>query len=119
VKTASLFSPIAAWGLFLGLLTAVMAVFTVTDPEPPWLLGGAAGVVLITAGVVAGLGVGRPALGAATVRDSSLATAWLGLSLALLALSAALGFWLTLIALGMSGVGLGALAREIRGEAGS
>jgi hypothetical protein len=42
--------------------------------------------------------------------------AWLGVSVALLALSVVLGFWLTLIAAGMCGAGIGGIVRERRAE---
>jgi len=104
----------ALWGSFLALLTLLGLIAFDVDVETPALLGGAA-IVAVVAGCA--LVLIRPA--AVTVEvapEISPPTAWLGLSVALLALSAVLGFWLTLIAAGMCGAGIGGIIRERRAE---
>jgi hypothetical protein len=104
------------WGIFLALLTALGLIAFDVDVETPALLGGAALRMLIAG---AALVLGRPPLVAVEVApEVSPPTAWLAISLALLAVSAVLGFWLTLIAAGMCGAGIGGIIRERRAERG-
>lgn len=102
------------WGCFLAvLITGGVLAFDV-DVETPALLGGAA-VLMLAGGFT--LVIARPGPVEVDVApESSPPTAWLGVSLALLGLSAVLGLWLTLIAAGMCGAGIGGIARERRAE---
>jgi hypothetical protein len=104
----------ALWGSFLALLTLLGLIAFDVDVETPALLGGAA-IVAVVAGCA--LVLMRPATVAVEVApEISPPTAWLGVSVAMLALSAVLGFWLTLIAAGMCGAGIGGIIRERRAE---
>jgi hypothetical protein len=104
----------ALWGSFLALLTLLGLIAFDVDVETPALLGGAA-IVAVVAGCA--LVLMRPATIAVEVApEISPPTAWLGVSVAMLALSAVLGFWLTLIAAGMCGAGIGGIIRERRAE---
>jgi len=104
----------ALWGSFLVLLTLLGLIAFDVDVETPALLGGAA-IVAVVAGCA--LVLMRPATVAVEVTpEISPPTAWLGVSVAMLALSAVLGFWLTLIAAGMCGAGVGGIIRERRAE---
>jgi hypothetical protein len=110
------YPPVAVWGVFLAVLTAVGVVFFGTSASTPALLGGAAAFVLVLA---LGLAVSRRSSqieGGGTDPDASPATVWLALSLALAAVGAALGPWLVFIGGGMSVVGVGAVARELRAQ---
>lgn len=110
--------PVLLWALLLATLGAVaVAVFPVSDPETPALFGGAALLLALLAGYIATRRHGPPDAGDRTARvvpDSSVATVWVAISLALLALGTELGLWLVLIAAGMLLVGVGALLRESR-----
>jgi hypothetical protein len=102
------------WGFFLAILIGGGAIAFELDVETPALLGGAAAFMLLT-----GLAVAIAAPAPAAVEPApgpSPPTAWLGVSLALLALSAVFGPWLTWIAAGMCGAGVGGVVREIRAE---
>jgi hypothetical protein len=104
------------WGIFLALLTALGLIAFDVDVETPALLGGAA-LLMLVAG--AALALARPPLVAGEIApEISPPTAWLAISVALLAASAVLGFWLTLIAAGMCGAGIGGIIRERRAERG-
>jgi hypothetical protein len=108
--------PIAAWGVFLALLTAIGLIFFGTSVETPALLGGGAAFVLVLALLLA---LSRRSLqvdGGGADPDASPATVWLALSLALTALGAALGPWLVFIGAGMTAVGVAATARELRAQ---
>ena len=110
------YPPVAVWGAFLAVLTVVGVVFFGTSASTPTLLGGTAAFVLVLA---LGLAVSRRSLqaeGGGADPDASPATVWLALSLALAAVGAALGPWLVLIGGGMSVVGVGAVARELRAQ---
>jgi hypothetical protein len=105
------------WGLWLGALTAVQAVFA------PKLIQ--FGIPLVASGscVLAGLLVWaldarpgsaeRPRL----VTESSVATSTLVVGLTLGLLGAGFGLWLILIGAGFAALGLGGLVREQRGRA--
>jgi hypothetical protein len=108
--------PLAAWGVFLAVLTAVGLIFFATGASTPALLGGAAAFVLVLA---LGLAMTRRSVqvdGGGADPDGSPATVWLALSLALAAMGAALGPWLALIGGGMSVIGVVAVIRELRAQ---
>lgn len=109
---------IAGWGVFMGLIALVGVVFfDLNGPETPALLGGTAVFMLVLALGLRILGLGRSAPdGERPSPDLSPATAWLGVSLVLLAVGAELGLWLVLIACGMVAVGAGGLIRELRAQ---
>jgi hypothetical protein len=108
--------PLAAWGIFLAVLTAVGLIFFGTDASTPALLGGAAAFAIVLA---LGLAVTRRSVqvdGGGTDPEGSPATVWLALSLALAAMGAALGPWLAFIGGGMSAIGVVAVTRELRAQ---
>jgi hypothetical protein len=106
-----------AWGVWLGVLTSVQAVF-----EPKLIQIGIP-VLATAACIVAGLALWvfelyrgpeeRPRL----IADSSLATATLVLGVALALLGAGFGLWLILIGAGIGALGLGGIVREQRARA--
>lgn len=109
-------TPLALWGVFLAVLTAVGLIFFGTSASTPALLGGAAAFVIVLA---LGLAVTRRSLqvdGGGADPNVSPATVWLALSLSLTALGAALGPWLVLIGGGMSVVGIVGVIRELRAQ---
>lgn len=116
------FAPTLLYGGALLILIVVgVSVFDVLDPETPALQGGAALLLLLLAGYLALRDRGEPAAGDHTARvipDSSMATAWVAISLATMALGAELGPWLVLIAGGMLLIGIGGLVRESRASRG-
>jgi hypothetical protein len=106
---------VAFWGLLLALLALAGPLGFDVTIWTPLSLGLAAGFCLLGGIALALLRAdASPAL--ANRPETSPPAAWLGISVALLALSAALGFWLTLIAAGMVGIGVGGLIRELRAE---
>jgi hypothetical protein len=106
---------VAFWGLLLALITIAGPLgFSVSVWTP--LALGAAAVACLVGGFALALSRADASAGLENRPETSPPTAWLGVSLALLALSAALGFWLTLIAAGMCGLAIGGLARELRAE---
>lgn len=110
------YPPLAFWGVLLGVLTAVGLIFFGTSVPAPALLGGAAAFVLVLA---LGLAVSRRSVqveGGGADPDTSPATVWLALSLALTAMGAALGPWLALIGGGMAIVGIAGVVRELRAQ---
>lgn len=111
------YPPIAAWGAFLAVLTAVGVIFFGTDASTPALLGGSAAFILVLALLLA---ISRRSLqveGGGADPDASPATVWLALSLVLAALGAALGPWLVLIGAGMTVIGVAGVVRELRAQA--
>lgn len=112
------FAPTLLYGAALLILIVVgVSVFDVLDPETPSLQGGAAVLLLMLAGYLALRDRGAPDAGDRTARvipDSSMATAWVAVSIATMALGAELGFWLVLIAAGMLLIGIAGLVRESR-----
>lgn len=112
------FAPTLLYGATLLLLIAVAAaVFDLLDPATPALQGGAALVLLLLAGFLALRDRGAPDAGDRTARvihDSSMATAWVAVSLATMALGTELGFWLVLVGAGMLIAGIGGVIRESR-----
>jgi hypothetical protein len=110
------YPPLAIWGAFLAVLTAVGLIFFGTSESTPALLGGAAAFILVLA---LGLAVTRRSVqveGGGADPDGSPATVWLALSLALAALGAALGPWLAFIGGGMAVVGVVGVVRELRAQ---
>jgi hypothetical protein len=108
--------PLAFWGVLLAVLTAVGVIFFGTSVSTPALLGGAAAFAIVSA---LGLAVTRRSLqveGGGTDPEGSPATVWLALSLALMALGAALGPWLVFIGGGMTVIGIGGVTRELRAQ---
>jgi hypothetical protein len=110
------YPPLAIWGVFLAVLTAVGVIFFGTNESTPALLGGAAAFAIVLA---LGLAITRRSLqteGGGADPDGSPATVWLALSLALGALGAALGPWLAFIGGGMAIVGAAGVVRELRAQ---
>ncbi len=109
---------IVSWGLGMALIGTVGAIFFgFEDVEPPALFAGVA-LLMVGLGLVLGwLGLGTSAPeGTRASPDLSPATVWLAISLVLLAVGGELGAWLVWIAGGMIGVGVAALALELRAE---
>lgn len=106
------------WGAFMAALGLIaVAIFTPPDPETPSLLFGTAGVMVALVVLMVWLGVGRADRAQRRADpDISPATVWTVLSLVLLALSAELGLWLSLIAAGMIAAGIAGLVRELRSQ---
>jgi hypothetical protein len=106
----------AAWGLVLLVAAVALFAFRGVDAETYALLFGTAGAVLLTGLWLAWRG--RPETDeAGTVHldpDLSLASALLGIALFALALSAVVGLWLALIAVGLLVAAIGGLVRERR-----
>jgi hypothetical protein len=106
------------WGLELAVLALVgLFLFDFDSVEPPVLLGGAAATFVVLAGYITGRRVGaeRPEEPSPSP-DVSPVTAWLAVSLLLLAVSVELGPWLALISAGMLTVGVFGLARELTAQ---
>jgi hypothetical protein len=101
------------WGLELAVLCVLgLFVFVFRGPESPLLLGGSALTFFLLSAFIAARGLGQPYRGPEAIPDVSPPTALLGVAVVLLAVSADLGPWLTLIAAGLIGLALGGLARE-------
>ena len=105
------------WAIFLAGLTAVaLAFFDLNGPETAALLGGAAAIAALGAALIAvRRGTDDPEAPRA-LPDVSPSTAWLGVSIALLALAAELGAWLAYIGGGMALIGAAGVVREIAAE---
>jgi hypothetical protein len=109
---------IAGWGAFMAMVGLVgVLFFDLKGPETPAFFGGVAAIMLVLGLLLRllRLGVSAPD-GPRPYPDLSPATAWLGVSLVLLATGAELGLWLVYIAGGMTAVGMGGLIRELRAE---
>ncbi len=103
-----------AWGLWLGVLTALQAVFA------PKLIQVSIPAVAVAVCVCAGLALwaldarqGEDEL-ARAITDGSLATVALIVGLAVVLLGAGFGLWLILIGAGITALGLGGIVREQR-----
>lgn len=102
------------WGVWLGALTALQAVFAPKLIQ--FSIPAVAGAACVTAGLVlwaldARHGqVERPRL----ITDSSLATVTLVVGLAVVLLGAGFGLWLILIGAGITALGFGGVVREQR-----
>jgi hypothetical protein len=112
VKRAAIW--LLAWGLWLGLLTALQAAFAPKAIQ--FAIPGVASAACITSGL---------ALWAADrnrerdersrlITDSSSATGTLMVGVALALLGSGFGLWLILIGAGMGALGLGGIVREQR-----
>lgn len=106
------------WAVFLAALGATaIVVFQPSDPATPALFAGMTFLMLLIGGYLLARRGGKRETGDRSVRvvpDSSVATALVAISVAALALSAEVGFWLALVAAGMLAVGVGGLVRESR-----
>lgn|GEM_PF-5582791 len=110
------YPPLALWGVFLSVLAGVGVIFFGTSVSTPALLGGAAAFTLVLA---LGLAVTRRSVqveGGGADPESSPATVWLALSLALTMAGVALGPWLVFIGGGMVLIGVGGVVRELRAQ---
>jgi hypothetical protein len=106
----------ALWGGMLAAIAVVgLAVFGFPDSEEPILFGGAVATMVVLAVVLTRRGEADLAF-LRSQPDVSLPVPWLGVAVALLALSLEVGYWLTLIATGMIAVGAAGLVRELRAE---
>jgi hypothetical protein len=109
---------LAGWGVVLLVAALAVLAFSGVDTETYALLFGLAGGVWVTASVLWWLGRRRSDTDEpGTVRlepDLSLASGLLGLALFLLAVSAIVGIWLTLIAAGLLAAAVGGRVRERR-----
>ncbi len=109
-----------AWGLWLGALSAVQAIFA-----PP-LIQFAMPAAAVTAALAAGLVLWRLERGGARteegarveeprlISDSSYATATLVVGIAIALLGSGFGLWLILVGVGIGALGLGGIVREQR-----
>jgi hypothetical protein len=115
VKRAAVW--LLAWGVWLGMLTGVQAVF-----EPKLIQLAIPGIVS-AAGIAAGLALWaaetyrRHGEQARLITDSSVATATLMVGAAVTLVGAGFGLWLILIGLGIGALGLGGIVREQRARA--
>ncbi len=103
-----------AWGLWLGVLTCVQAVFAPKLIQ--FSIPAVASAVCLTAGLVVWALDARQARGEhpRLITDSSIATVTLVLGLAVALLGAGFGLWLILIGAGILALGLGGVMREQR-----
>lgn len=102
------------WGALLAaILTVGLLFYGFHDVEPKPLFGGAVAVMGLLGALVVGLRWDRQDDDYLRAHpDMSPPAAWLGVSIALLAFSAEVGWWLSLIAGGMVAFGFGGLVRE-------
>jgi hypothetical protein len=108
--------PLALWGVFLSVLTGVGVIFFGTSISTPALLGGAAAFALVLALALAVTRRSVQVEGGGADPESSPATVWLALSVALMMAGVALGPWLVFIGAGMTLVGIGGVVRELRAQ---
>ena len=109
------FTTLFVWGAFLAGLTAAQFVFF-SEAYSYWLLGGAALVVFLVGVYVLWFRWREPPV--RRVPDSSYSTLLLGVGGAIAVVGTAFGPWLWLPGLGLVGLGLGGLFRELRAERG-
>jgi hypothetical protein len=106
----------AGWGVVLLVAALAVLAFDGVDTETYALLFGLAGAVWLAAAALWWLGRRRPDTDepGALRHESDLSPAGglLGLALFLLAVSAIVGIWLTLIAAGLLAAAVGGLVRE-------
>jgi hypothetical protein len=105
------------WGLWLGVLTGVQAVFTPKLIQ--FSIPAVAGAACVAVGLVVWALDARRARQARDERlraitDSSIATVTLVIGLAVALLGAGFGLWLILIGAGILALGLGGVLREQR-----
>jgi hypothetical protein len=110
------YPPLALWGVFLSVLTGIGVIFFGTSVSTPALLGGAAAFALVLALLLAVTRRSVQVEGGGTDPESSPATVWLALSLALTMAGVALGLWLVFIGAGMTLIGIGGVVRELRAQ---
>jgi hypothetical protein len=103
-----------AWGLWLGVLTGVQAVFAPKLIQ--FSIPAVAGATCLAAGLVVWALDRRQARGEhpRAITDSSIATVTLVIGLAVALLGAGFGLWLILIGAGVLALGLGGVMREQR-----
>jgi hypothetical protein len=106
------------WAGLLAINTAVMVIFNANFVSFALLGGASVATALVAALVLLGRGRAPASDPDATraVTDLSMASAWTGIGVALLALSGRFGVFLTVIAAAMILFGLGGVARELRVE---
>jgi hypothetical protein len=117
VKRASIV--LFVWAALLAVNTAVMPIFHPTFTSIA-LLGGASVATAVTGFVLLLLSRRVPqdeVREPLAVTELSVASAWTGLGVALLALSARFGVFLAVVAGGMILFGLGGIVRELRAQA--
>jgi hypothetical protein len=109
---------LAGWGGVLLVAALAVLAFGGVDTETYALLFGVAGAVWVMASLLWWVGGSRPDTDeAGAVRldpDLSLASGLVGVAVFLLAVSAIVGIWLTLIAAGLLAAAVGGLVREHR-----
>jgi hypothetical protein len=110
------YPPLALWGVFCAVLTAVGVIFFGTSVSTPGLLGGAAAFALVLALALAVTRRSVQVKGGGTDPEGSPATVWLALSLVLMVAGVTLGLWLVLIGGGMALIGVGGVVRELRAQ---
>jgi hypothetical protein len=102
------------WGLWLGALTVVQVAFAPKLIQ--FSIPAVAAAICVTAGLVMwALDRSQAQMERARlITDGSLATVTLSIGLAVALLGAGFGLWLILIGAGITGLGLGGVAREQR-----
>jgi hypothetical protein len=103
-----------AWGLWLGALTGLQAVFA---PKPiQFSIPAVASAACVAAGLVVWALDARQSRGERPrlIADGSVATVALVVGVAVALLGAGFGLWLILIGAGIVALGLGGIAREQR-----
>jgi drug/metabolite transporter (DMT)-like permease len=107
------------WALLLGVNVAVMAAVFNENPTSVWLLGGAAAATALVAlflWLTRRRAAGEDPDVERPVTEVSMASALVGIALALMLLGAQFGVWLVLIGGGLLLAGVGGLTRELREE---
>jgi hypothetical protein len=106
-----------AWGLWLGLLTGVQAVFASTLIQ--FSIPAVTSAACVAAGLVVWALDARQTRGerARLITDGSIATVTLVVGLAVALLGAGFGLWLILIGAGILALGFGGVVREQRARA--
>jgi hypothetical protein len=107
----------AAWGLWLGVWTAVQLVFlhaALPERTIQWvMLGGVSAAAIVTGAAIWQLGRARRGPPTAQlIADESAATAALAVGVAMALLGASFGLFLLLIGGGIAALGLAGLLRE-------
>jgi hypothetical protein len=108
-------APLLGYAILLGVLAAVLALWS-PDRLPAALLGGGAVVIALIAGAVAAAGRRRSAPAVQADPDLSFAVVAVAFGLCTLVVGAYLGLYLILIGAGLLLAGGGGLVRERRVE---